>query len=323
LDLDAELVSEKLVDEVSILDSKSPADASMLAFGSSREPKKERPAFWNADYEKELGDLDGDAKKKWVQEARDVLEQKRGIAIWSKKSDQEIQRQAKKLQDSKTVYIPDLVSLVVNAVFLDKTHKISDIKAQNEVAFREFRKWLRERKKKSKANPLAIAKVEVSKKWLMQAPGQSASQSARSTQLSPPKAADSPAPSFALKEDKGMPSLGGSKSNYIEVPQVVMDEYTTPLPGIILGSGQKTASPTPVNSFFKSAPPAVITPSMVNWQKSEKDLPQEYPSFKGANGAYWGKMGEKVEDRWEKLKVDDEEMFLANNCINSEYFVVL
>jgi hypothetical protein len=260
LNLDVEVPkTDKIMEELSVKDSVNPAEPTALAFGVAKELKKERPAFWNADYERELGDLDSEATKKWVQEARDILEQERGIAIWSKKSDKEIQRQAKKLQGMKTVVIPELVSLVVRAVFLEKTHKMRDIKDQNEVAFREFRKWLRDRKKKSKKDPLATAKVEVSKKWLMQAPGQGTSQSARSTQLSPPKSADSPAPSFALKEGKGMPSLGGDKSARAEVPQIVMDEFTSPLQGIILGSGQKPASPTPDNAFFKSAPSSVVT----------------------------------------------------------------
>jgi hypothetical protein len=65
---------------------------------------------------------------------------------------------------------------------------------------------------------------------------------------------------------------------------------------------------------------------MVDWEKTDEEMPQMYPSFKGANGAYWGRMGEPLESGEEaeaKFKIDDEEMFVANNCITDEYFVVL
>lgn len=56
----------------------------------------------------------------WVTEMRDAVEQKRGYAIWSSKTDGEIQKEIKKSQASKGLVIPRYVSMIVNAVYLDK-----------------------------------------------------------------------------------------------------------------------------------------------------------------------------------------------------------
>lgn len=120
--------------------------------------------LWDEFMETYLSDLDDELQtgEEWLGEARNFIEQKRGKAIWSKKSDSEIQQEIKKAQASKGLYIPPPVVQVITEVFLERNFKMSEYKIEDELACLEFRKWIREQKKKSKKDPLLSAKNEVS-----------------------------------------------------------------------------------------------------------------------------------------------------------------
>ena len=120
---------------------------------------------WDAFMEAELGDIDAELKDsdRWIQEMRDFVEQKRGFAIWSKRSDKEIQKEMKKSLASRGLAIPMNVAMVITAVYLEKSHTMKALREEEELACLEFRKWVIEQKKKNKKDPITSAKVEVSK----------------------------------------------------------------------------------------------------------------------------------------------------------------
>ena len=59
--------------------------------------------------------------------------------------------------------MPDSVAMIIRAVYLEKTHTIKKMKVDQELAFIGFRKWVIEQKKKTKKDPLPLARIEVSK----------------------------------------------------------------------------------------------------------------------------------------------------------------
>lgn len=89
--------------------------------------KKVKPWFWDAFMEEEFGDMDTELTEdlSWMAEARSITEQKRGMAIWSKKSEKELQRELKKSLAAKSLNIPDSVYMVISAVYLEKVGILS------------------------------------------------------------------------------------------------------------------------------------------------------------------------------------------------------
>jgi hypothetical protein len=121
---------------------------------------------WDAFMEEELGDLDADLTddKKWVLEVRDIVEQRRGMSIWSKTNEQDIiSREIKKTQAVKPLAVPEPVASIITSVFLDQSKKISDIKKDDPLAYVTVRKFMMDLKKKSKKDPVMQTKVELSK----------------------------------------------------------------------------------------------------------------------------------------------------------------
>ena len=86
-----------------------------------------------------------------------------GFAIWSKKSEKELQRELKKALEKKALNVPDSVAMIIRAVYLEKTHTMKKMKKDQELACIGFRKWVIEQKKKTKKDPLPLARIEVSK----------------------------------------------------------------------------------------------------------------------------------------------------------------
>ena len=48
---------------------------------------------------------------------------------------------------------------VIKVVYIDKLCSISDLKQEDEMSYMEFRKWMRERREKTKKDPLSAAKL--------------------------------------------------------------------------------------------------------------------------------------------------------------------
>ena len=69
----------------------------------------------------------------------------------------------KKALATKSMNIPTSVVEVLTAVFIEKKYTMKEMKAINEMAFLDYRKWFREQKKKSKKDPIPPAKTEIAK----------------------------------------------------------------------------------------------------------------------------------------------------------------
>lgn len=119
-----------------------------------------------------LAPLDEKDDEDWLKDARDVIELQRGYAIWSKRSDVEIQREIRKAAASKALNMPESVARIVRLVHLERTHKLGQLKKERdyELGCIEYRKWLSEQRKRTKKDPIPIAKVEVSKRWMTEHP---------------------------------------------------------------------------------------------------------------------------------------------------------
>lgn len=142
----------------------------------------------------------------WLLEAQDVIEMQRGYAIWSKRSDVEIQREKQKLALSKGMNIPDSVGKVIRLVYLERAHKLQELRKDRmyELACLEYRKWVNEQRKKLKKDPIPMAKVELSKRWVVEAPHELG--------------------------DQTTPGL---------MPAIVLDERRDPVYGVVMESNEK------------------------------------------------------------------------------------
>ena len=115
-------VESKIVEDLVNLWSIEKKREEKLVFSRMSAEKKVKPWFWDAFMEEEFGDMDTELTEdlNWMAEARSITEQKRGMAIWSKKSEKELQRELKKSLAAKSLNIPDSVYMVIGAVYLEK-----------------------------------------------------------------------------------------------------------------------------------------------------------------------------------------------------------
>lgn len=86
-----------------------------------------------------------------------------GFAVWSKRSDKEIKKEAKKILANKGLSIPNNVALTINTVYIEKSCTMATFKKEQEMVYAEYKKWVREQKEKLKKDPLPMAKVELVK----------------------------------------------------------------------------------------------------------------------------------------------------------------
>lgn len=247
---------------------------------------------WDAFMESELGDLDAEPtdNDKWVLEMRDIVEQKRGYAIWSKRSDQEIKKATQKGIADKAMFMPPSVTLIITSVYIERTHTMKQMRKDNELACIEFRKWMIEQRKKTKKDPLPMAKMAVSKKWLQKHPKSS------------------------FKYSTGQKGVFSNND-------IVLDEQIKPVEGVTF-STQETAvakgsttqgagSSAPANSSSKSQLHAVSA-SMRDWDKQQEEI-IDVPVIMTL---------EKKGSSSLNFEIDGVEMFIANNPVD-DYFVVL
>lgn len=332
-------ISTNLISDLSVVDDVSSPSrpTSILKYSGSNSSKSLQKKRWS-DYdqflEQELGDLDAELEPKdqWMQQLRDVVEQKVGYAIWSKKSEQEIQREIKKSLLSKGLHVPDIVAKVIRAVFLEKTHTMSQYKKEDEFACAEFRKWMMEQKKKTKKNPLQPAKIEVSKRWLGVHPAP------RSYRLSSSSSISGNGSNAIVKNSI-------DKKYVYKHLSVIMDECTQPVYGVTFGSSKlkdgaspssvmtskSTVSPTIASSAAVTVPPttktAVDTPGnnsilaavMRNWDRTQQEMidSNELVVACDSSTSSSGTVPSK-----DKFFIDDVSMYVAN-AGSSNYYVVL
>ena len=260
--------------------------------------------------EQELGELDGELEEKdmWMQELRDVVEQKVGYAIWSKRSEKEIQKEIKKQISAKGINIPESVQKVIRAVFIERSHSLKQFKKEDEFACSEFRKWMIEQRRKTKKDMLPTAKVEVSKKWLKLHPRNS----------------------LVYYQSKN------------KIPSIILDECTIPVPGVTASSSDPSKRDSKLSSSVRSAiisgsnaslvtsniPAAtngqsslavgntILTQSVLNWDKTKEDMPSTAVIIPGGVGK------SSVMGQSDIFMIDDVPMVIANSNVD-DYFVVL
>ena len=178
----------KTAEEISIENGNASAGESVpnasrryINRASYTEPNYRKWPNWDDFMESEFGDLDAELNndENWVYDARDSIEQRRGFAIWSKRSAKDIQREVKKKIASRQLNIPESVNSLITSVYFDRTYTLKQIKKEQELTAIEYRKWMIETKGKLKKDPLPVAKVLVAAKWLSQVPSTRASATRR------------------------------------------------------------------------------------------------------------------------------------------------
>lgn len=272
------------------------------ASGSSKsEMKKSRMQLnkpqwehWDAFMDEQFGDMDREIsvtdEDKWVLELRDAVELKRGIAIWSKRSDEEVKREMKKYLAAKATKVPDYVANIVRCVFLEKIMSMKEMRKEHELDVINFRKWMIERKKKTKKDPLVPAKLEVSKNWLFQHPKKFERQ----------KVTDMPSVVMdELKQSSSSTSMITASEKDVGAPTAPTAAGGSPVPPSAAKAGSATGS--------------IVTYSMLNWDKDVQD-----EMINAWNGRADVKNDEANDV--DKFYIDDEEMCV---CTDGDYYVVM
>ena len=259
---------------------------------------RRRELWWDAFMDEQFHDMDDELSdgddQKWLLEVRDEVEKKRGFAIWSKKSDKEVQRELKKALASKASKVPDAVATVVRLVYLDKVRKMSQLKKDPayELAVIKFREWMVEKKKKGVKDPLTLAKNEVARQWLQR----------------PPNA-------FAETYPR----------NHGKPPPVVMDELCDAdmaAYGTVGAASSDSAAAVAAKVFGVKAPPTdstkvagpCVTASMTHWNTPRSALPEALTAdFSEAGQAARRLAASRVSNGADgTFYVDGEEMFVAS-----------
>eukprot|EP00607_Mallomonas_marina_P009310 CAMPEP_0182417940 /NCGR_PEP_ID=MMETSP1167-20130531/2402_1 /TAXON_ID=2988 /ORGANISM="Mallomonas Sp, Strain CCMP3275" /LENGTH=312 /DNA_ID=CAMNT_0024591843 /DNA_START=263 /DNA_END=1201 /DNA_ORIENTATION=- len=203
LNFDMPVEESDLVSTVSIAGDPSSLERERSEEVKLFRPKRERKAddmLGVTEMQRER-EREKDSDDDWLKDARDVIELQRGYAIWSKRSDVEIQRDIKRAAASKALTIPESVAKIVQLVHLERTYKLGELKKDRryELGVIDYRKWLGDQRKRTKKDPIPLAKVEVSKRWI-----------------------------------KEHPSITGSNAN------IIMDDRLEPLYGVVMDTAGKT-----------------------------------------------------------------------------------
>ena len=276
---------------------------------NSDRPKKPWE-HWDPFMEREFGDMDAELTEdqKWMYEARDVVELKRGFAIWSKRSDKDLQRELRKTLATKSLNVPENVAMIIRAVYLEKTHTMRFMRASkdHEMACIDFRKWMIQQKQKSKKDPLPTAKVEVSKKWLLRAP--SASLGYERNQAKPPPVVmdEQSLPTYPVNITPGGSVFGWAESGSTMGGTAGRADGPTAAGGSVSGVVGSTSS----------GQSHVVTSSMTHWNAGKAELPESMigDRSEGAGGEA-GAAGRVSEGRTGVFYVDGELLFTPSALV--------
>jgi hypothetical protein len=255
-----------------------------------RDGKKKPWVHWDDFMEAEFGDMDRelDDDESWMYEIRDAVEMKRGMAIWSKRTPKEITAELKKVTANKGMNIPPNFFRIIVNVFLEKTFSMKEMRKENELHGIEFRKWMIEQRKKLKKDPLPVVKAEASKRWLN------------------------------LHPASGLKARGV----YHRPPEVVMDELRDPLADVHFEVAKdlkdkiRSKSNDDLNNSSKVEASAalnkVMTASMVNWEASAAELPEQMTSNPTPEAALTASKNQ--------FKIDEVDILVATE---GDYYVVM
>lgn len=280
------------------------AESSISSLGQGEKKKKESlrhsgklrtglrvkdAEYWDAFLEKHFG-VEDEEPEPWILEVRDMIELKRGKAIWSKRSDKQIKKALKKSQEGGPSKIPPAVEMVITSVYFDKKQTMGALKRDNEVAYGEYRKFMVEQKKKLKSNPVPVVKSKISERWLMRKPGSTESYSAffaaNAKRLNHASRAPVTPEMFAAR------ALTQAKAAQKRNTVIVLDEitrrdmFTDPLATVSniakdaksektatdIGLVDKNSRISSSVSIMADKANALNTASLLNWNKSEQEI---------------------------------------------------
>jgi len=296
-------------------EAKEPID-----IAAQRKADRFKWVHWNNFLEEELGDmwaalLPGE---EWVGECRDQVEMQRGRAIWSSRTEEEIMKEARKAAIARSQAIPSKVALVVTTVYLDKLCTLKELRAEEAVLVKDYLKWVRDQRKRTKKDPLPGARKELAKQWVERFP------SFRMSLL------QAQSPNNKQRFSTGL--------HFRNPPTVVLDEITPVLDKVAPkdetyqiipfngGPSTSASKPLPTNniktSSTQNAP--LSAASVVNWYKTAEELRDSVsnPSDEESPLAPGYAPSIPAAAPRPSYTVDDVPMFVANNC-PEEYFVVM
>ena len=239
---------------------------------------------WDPFMEEEFGDMDRilTDDEEWVYELRDIVELKRGMAIWSRRTGKELNAERQKALRDKVVYVPPNFERIITCVFLEKTHTMKQMRAENELAVIEFRKWMLKNRKRLKKNPLPVVKIEVSKKWLTNHPA--AGLRSRGVYSKPPEVVmdELRLPNKHVQfEPRSTSSPPSSSKMSMFAPGGTDASPDAPANTPNVNSGSTITSgntSSGLGSEKKGALGRVTTASMINWEMSASELPEQMTS---------------------------------------------
>ena len=285
-------IADTLAREWSLQDGTDDTGTALAVKKSKLNKPRKQWEHWDAFMEEEFGDMDRALTKdeEWIYELRDAVELKRGMAIWSQRSEKEISAEKAKAQREKVIHVPPKFENIVTRVFLEKTSTMKQMRAENLLVAIEFRKWMLENRKRFKKNPVPVVKCEVARKWLLKHPA------------------------AALK----------ARGVYRQPPEVVMDELRSPLVDVQfemkkdtkVSSPSPPEGPAPTNAPMmgskKAVSTKVTTNSIINWELPAAELPEQMtsrPIVPMSSG-----------DGSPEFKIDEVDILVATE---GDYFVVM
>jgi hypothetical protein len=109
----------------------------------------------------EFQDNDNDVEDDlWLEEVRNILELRRGYAIWSNRTVEQIASENISMQKKEYKKLPRNFLVLFRTVFLEKSFSLEDIKKRDSSLALSFRKWIFELRGKLKSNPLPEIRVK-------------------------------------------------------------------------------------------------------------------------------------------------------------------
>lgn len=130
-------------------------------FSMVRRKRRDNQPKWLRQMNIDFGPWDAELgpEDAWLQECRNIVEENSGRAIWSQRSSDELRRATR--MAPKQLQIPKNVELVVNAVYIERSHRMYQLKQEQEFAVKEYRKWMSDKKKEMKKEPLPVVKAQL------------------------------------------------------------------------------------------------------------------------------------------------------------------
>jgi hypothetical protein len=227
-------------------------------------------------------------------------------------------KEARKAAIARSQAIPSKVALVVNTVYLDKLCTLKELRAEETVLVKDYLKWVRDQRKRTKKDPLPGARKELARQWVERPPTFHIS--------------------LLQAQSPNNKQRFSTNLHWRGHPTVVLDEITPVLDKVAPnpqnyqiipfngGPSTSASKPLPTNniktSSTQNAP--LSAASVVNWNKTAEELRESVsnPSDEESPLAPGYAPSIPTAAPRPSYTVDDVPVFVANNC-PEEYFVVM